>query len=93
MEIVKETKIGDEVEVQFEFSADEYDNLYEQYLQQKELFYKSENYTFEDYFQELITLILLKEKEKTMKAELKELEKEIEFVKSEIQANIDSNNA
>ena len=29
MEIISEKKIGDEVEVQFGFTADEYDSLYE----------------------------------------------------------------
>ena len=92
MDIISEKKIGDEVEVQFGFTADEYDSLYEDYLIEKESFYKDKDYSFEDYFQQLITLILLKEKDRQLQDELKELKKEIAFVKSQIQAEKDANN-
>ena len=93
MEIVKEKKIGDEVEVQFELSADEYDSLYEDYLREKELKEDSENYSFEDYFQELITLILLKEKERKMQDEIRELKNEIKLAREQLQAKEDGNNS
>ena len=93
MKIVNEKKIGDEIEVQFEFDADEYDSLYEDYLKEKELYDKDADYSFEDYFQELITLIMLKEKDKKLKQELEDVQKEIRFLKGEIQAKKDSNNS
>lgn len=93
MDIISEKKIGDEVELQFGFTADEYDSLYEDYLMEKELYDKDADYSFEDYFQELITLIMLKEKDKRLKQELEDIEKEIEFVKGEIKARKDANNS
>ena len=85
--------IGKEIEVQFELDEDEYNKLHEQYLKEKELREDSENYTFDDYFQELIDVFMLdiecKEKEK----ELKEQKKLLKFKKDELQALLDGNNS
>lgn len=100
MKIVNERNFGKEFEVQFELSNDEYEMLYEQYLKEKELKDDSDNYSFDDYFQELFDVILLQNKCDMKKAELDkkkqelmELKRILEFEKNEIQAKIDGNNS
>lgn len=100
MEIVGEKTVGDEVEVQFELSGDEYDMLYEHYLKEKEQKEDSDNYSFDDYFQELVDLIILHheceiaEKELSEKRkELKEKERILRFKRDELQAKLDGNNS
>ena len=93
MKVVSEKNIGKEVEVQFELNKDEYDKLYEQYLKEKELKEDSENYTFDDYFQELIDVFMLEVECNALEQELKEQEKMLKFKKDELQARIDANNS
>ena len=93
MKIVSEKNVGKEVEVQFEMNKDEYDKLYEQYLKEKELKEDSENYTFEDYFQKLIDVIMLEFECNVLEQELKEQEKMLKFKRDELQARKDANNS
>lgn len=100
MKIVSEKNVGNEVEVQFELDEDEYDKLYEQYLVEKELKDDSGDYSFDDYFQELMDLFMLHvecdvmENELEQKRiELKEKEKMLRFRKGELQARLDGNNS
>ena len=93
MKVVSEKNVGKEVEVQFELDEDEYKKMYKQYLKEKELKEDSENYTFEDYFQELIDVIMLEMECNILEQELKEQEKMLKFKKDELQARIDANNS
>lgn len=93
MKVVSEKNIGKEVEVQFELNKDEYDKLYEQYLKEKELKEDSENYTFDDYFQELIDVFMLEVECNALEQELKEQEKMLKFKRDELQARMDANNS
>ena len=93
MKVVSEKNIGKEVEVQFELNKDEYDKLYEQYLKEKELKEDSENYTFDDYFQELIDVFMLEMECNILEQELKEQEKMLKFKRDELQARMDANNS
>ena len=100
MKIVSEKNIGNEVEVQFELDEDEYNKLYEQYLVEKELIKDSDNYTFDNYFQELMDLFMLhvecdvmENKLEQKRIELKEKEKMLRFKKDELQAKLDGNNS
>jgi hypothetical protein len=92
MEIVKEKKIGDEVEVQFELTGDEYDRLYELYLKEKESMEDSDNYSFDDFFQDVVDVFMLKVECDALEKELVEQEKTLRFRKEQLQAKIDGFN-
>lgn len=93
MKIINEKNVGKEIEVQFEFDEDEYDILYERYLEEKKLKENPNNYSFSDFLHEVINILILEHECEILKKELKEQEEMLKFKKDELKAKIDGINS
>lgn len=93
MEITNEKHVGKKVELELSLDKDEYNDLYERYKKEKALKKDSDNYSFDDFMQEMFDVIMLEMECEILSNELKEQEKELKFKKGELQARIDGNNS